>query len=375
MKKIIFFPIIAIIFLISIAFSTLSVTLDISGEGVVKGEKDIKIINISSPNSTHFAYEIYNARHTDKTINTSVRLPTQSSYIEYYGTIKNNSYSTMEIFKIDKTISNKNVNVRLIGLKENDIIDINSSLVFKIVIEYNDNVQVSDYFKEISSMIEITFKEYESVINTKLITLIDENYEINNCVEKDMICQGGTLLKIKVNNSETVDFITISDDGTNITLMTSQILTTSQWTKNNYHFYGPNTLLENLNQSTSTWANIKKIDNYSWNNKGSSYRKINITNGLTTINNYYNDDEIIAGITRAIIPSSINLTNYEYWTIINGSNYKTAKIVNKNGSFEEKRINQKYGIRPLITIEKWLKKLFFYALKNTNNFTKKINIF
>lgn len=354
-NKIIYILVLIIIFSLTVGFSTLTMTLDIKGSGTVKGEKDVKIINVYEPISHYLAYEAYNPTYSNSVLNTSVRLPNYYSSIEYYGIIKNYSYETIEILKIDKTISNNDVDVQITGLKEKDIIDINASLIFKITIKYKDDVRISDYFKQIDSMIEIYYKEYEGIVGTNLISIINETMPINECVNKGEICPNGTIFNIKVNETDTVNFITISDNGYNINLIAAEVLGSSIWTNENNNYYGPNVLLEKLNNITATWANIPLISNHEWTNSNrSSYKKINVLDGKTTITNRYNNNEMIPGITRALISSNVNnmIVDQNYWTIINGSNYKNAKIINPNGILEDKSVGNSYGIRPIINITK-----------------------
>lgn len=217
-------------------------------------------------------------------------------------------------------------------------------------------------------------------------TIIEEN-EIS-CLKNKTICNPGTLIPVKVNDSTTLDFYVVKDDNTNLTLIAaknvgSDSLNTVQWynSVSGNTNYGPVSVLTYLGSITESWTNISLIEQYSYDNTGTGYKRLSIANGVVTI---IDNENNISSITNVLLRARLltyeeaknlgctssenscptwlvsnlkqeqhTLTPYGYWLLSSGASGKVYNIrYNRLISTNSSADNTGRGIRPVITIKK-----------------------
>ena len=131
---------IAIIFSIasiSIGYSALNTTLNISGEVAARVPSDIRITNLKTVRLSDGAYNTYNPSFSKDTTTISTTLPEEISVAEYVITITNYSnknYVLKEINTLNQ--SNEIISCFIQGISEGDIINANSEVTFTIKVLY-----------------------------------------------------------------------------------------------------------------------------------------------------------------------------------------------------------------------------------------------
>lgn len=146
----------------------------------------------------------------------------------------------------------------------------------------------------------------------------------NRCSKEDLL--KGQIVNVPVNKKTNLDFYVISDDGANLTLYGYQALSKEQYlseddtkkllkqfnekrykydNSNDYYmlnYWGPYTLMKELNELTKTWTNIPPIENYSYTiKKDNHFKKIEIQNGETTITSHKGNKTTVPGKSIARI--------------------------------------------------------------------------
>jgi len=119
--KILLLLILISIFGTTIAYSSLSVSLDIKGKGNVRAPASIRVTEIKLLDSNE-AQELYNPTYTKDSVGLGFKLNNSNSYITYAVTIKNNSDIPMEISKITESVNN-NIKYKLINYNLYDLIE------------------------------------------------------------------------------------------------------------------------------------------------------------------------------------------------------------------------------------------------------------
>lgn len=144
---------------LSYGYATFNEDLSISGDAIVRIEKDIRIIDYRLLNSSNGSIENYNAKYSVNTISNSITLPNKDSSITYEVTIKND---TKYAYKIDNITSlshsNRSIEYNILDYKEDTYIEANSNLKLRIKYVYNEN----SYDKEnttLQSMIKFNYKK------------------------------------------------------------------------------------------------------------------------------------------------------------------------------------------------------------------------
>ena len=255
-------------------------------------------------------------------------------------------------------------------------------LVNKYEKEYNGTnyIEFENGFIELNNDGKVTFlkikdKDYcytrvdseESVIKgscdiqkTKIIVTEHE------CLSTE--CEVGTELDVMVNETGKYTFNVLSDKDGYLTL----IMKDSLGYKTNY-----NDALKYLNELTTNWTYINRINEYEYKNDGISYSTLNINNGVVKV-----DENIIDGVAKArliteeelkelgctskigscpewlysgLSSSNTNKNPYGSWTLSTSNTiadyvftlFYTGNI-NTNISSNE----SSYGVRPIITIKK-----------------------
>jgi len=287
-------------------------------------------------------------------------------------------------------------------------ITITNSQITSIKLNYNNKVVIKDENGKLVYKPESKYKTLSelAVVSSKLGVK-----DIENCTKKGEICEldeDGVAFAIKVNDSETYKFYVLKDDGDEVTLIMSENLGEDvEWVKEEdsteckqvendydengiieeeevyefcyfYNKYGPLTALEALKTRTSNWTNITE---YSYElNYGPVYEcvadncgdlielpeegKITVTNVRTRLLELSDipDDLLYNNGTSNFLPSPGHWLSGEYWLSNTGYSVdhafsvyhavETAMSIYYEVIRTTCYINEKNGIRPVITIAK-----------------------
>ena len=162
-----------------------------------------------------------------------------NSYIVNDGTLAASESRTFEIrIWIDETAGNEVLGKHYHG---------------KIVVEgenkkVNKNIEIAYIYNETDSDIKCINGEENTCQITKCYTDLTENS-----------CPQGTIIKYKVNNTESKYFYVLHDDGNTITMQQREntVKNIAWYNEQNYR-YGPITILPLLETTTSTWVNVNE---------------------------------------------------------------------------------------------------------------------
>ena len=135
-KNILIVALILSILTVSIGYSALSTTLNISGDMSLRIAADIRITGNRLTRVVDGAYETYNCNYSKDTTINYTTLPATTSVADYEATVTNYSntrYELKEIIVLNHTNSEE-VAYYIEGLTEGDIIEPNTSLNFTIKI-------------------------------------------------------------------------------------------------------------------------------------------------------------------------------------------------------------------------------------------------
>lgn len=135
MKKVLGLIIIITVLSTTIAYSSLSTTLNVKGEANVRAPSEVRIIEIKQSNNIN-TYENYNPKYTKNTITTSFNLIDNTSSITYTITIKNSSNED----KMIKSINGNN-NYKLDNYNLYDVIEANSTKDINITFKGIGNIE------------------------------------------------------------------------------------------------------------------------------------------------------------------------------------------------------------------------------------------
>lgn len=204
-----------------------------------------------------------------------------------------------------------------------------------------DETENGDYFVYVYGTISSSQEGYDgtkaiNIIPDKIYYTLDWNEifesdniiysecaKVNNqCTQEDI--SKGQIVNVSVNDNENYDFYVINDDGINLTLYGYRALGEVEYLskddndkllkENNIILedcLGPYTLMKKLNELTSTWTNIKPIDNFSfYTYADNSYNNIEIVNGKTVITSRNGNIINVPGNTVARVISNNELNNY-----------------------------------------------------------------
>jgi len=178
------------------------------------------------------------------------------------------------------------------------------------------------------------------------------------------ICESGTLINVKVNDTQNYDFYVISDTETELTLIMDRSLEgTPAWNSSYTVGKGPVTALEHLKNATDSWVNIPLMS-YVLNDDGdtSNYSNLEVTDVRARLLTYTEatSPEIGCTETKGSCPSWLyeNLDGLElpigHWlsTAYSSSN---GWLIRSSGALDSSiSVGQSgyYGIRPVITLTK-----------------------
>src|SRR5574344_551633 len=213
--------------------------------------------------------------------------------------------------------------------------------------------------------------------------------------------KSGLSVDVAVNDTDTLKFYVIADDGNEVTLMADQVLLNSNWVKKTDYIaasgftcttygcntFGPLTSLETLKTATDDWSNIPPLSNFTYTEDRGTYGYSNIeyVDGVATITHKNGTSAYQIGVTydklkaRLITaPEIASIAELNTWNIIDGDEvslssiswiYNNSTSVGFNtlssnpaylyaawyvyaGGFWFNLLEQNYGIKPVITIKK-----------------------
>ena len=166
---------------ISVGYSTLSTTLNISGEAYIRVPADIRITNVNWIESESEGYETYNSEYYKDGIKVFTTLPNIDSTVTYEIEGTNSSNAPYELKEINNIIeSNENIEYIIENnINIGSIIEGNSKVVINVKVKYKENVLIVPEKDISTNEIEFVFDLADkippiliSVINNYLKTYI-----------------------------------------------------------------------------------------------------------------------------------------------------------------------------------------------------------
>ena len=194
----------------TIAYSSLSVTLDIKGKANVRAPATIRVTEIKLLDSND-AQELYNPSYTKNSTAVGFKLNNSNSYVTYAVTIKNSSDIPMEISKITESVNN-NIKYEITNYNLYDLLEPNASKTINI--KYSGigtketvlNFAFSNYYNTVSfNALNGKFNNESSInkvlfhYNGKINTIIDGTiYKpiLNNSIFKDWYLNDTTIFNL-----------------------------------------------------------------------------------------------------------------------------------------------------------------------------------
>lgn len=145
---------------ISIGYSALNTTLNITGEVVTRVSADIRITSLETERLSDGAYNTYNSTFSKDETNMYTTLPENGSVAVYKITITNYSSNDYILSELITNKSNTDISCIIEGISEGDIIPANSEITFTIKMLY---VEVgTDTIESINNVFSVkyVFEEY-----------------------------------------------------------------------------------------------------------------------------------------------------------------------------------------------------------------------
>lgn len=122
-----------------VGYAALNETLNITGDLVLRANKDMRITDLSIVSATNNGYEKYNSKYSVDTITVITELSEVNSSVTYEATITNKGTVDMEITDINKSLSGNtsNLDCTISGLYVDDIIPAGATQTFTITLKRN----------------------------------------------------------------------------------------------------------------------------------------------------------------------------------------------------------------------------------------------
>lgn len=181
-----------------------------------------------------------------------------------------------------------------------------------------------------------------------------KDYQTNEeCVNKGNVCNifdigNGIELKVDVNDNETYSFHVIDNDENTLTLLSDDSIVSSSWRESEENFFGPDLLIKNVFEKTSSWTNVNYQDfeyvdygykNYKQNcyegkganelcnmlGEGIGYEKINISSTGASMKNSFGENISLSNKKVYARPAT-----YEEISELFAYNNKITWLENKN---------------------------------------------
>lgn len=144
---------------ISIGYSALNTTLNITGEVVTRVPADIRITSLKTERLTEGAYNTYEPTFSKNETNMYTTLPENGSVAVYKVTITNYSSKNYILSELNINKSNTDISCLIEGISEGDIIPANSEITFTIKMLYVEIGETNERTNNVFS-IEYVFEEY-----------------------------------------------------------------------------------------------------------------------------------------------------------------------------------------------------------------------
>lgn len=117
----------------SIIYGAINSEMFIDGEVHVRVNGNIRITDFKLLDQVDGAYEVYNSDYSKDTTSMQVVLPNSGSAMTYEVVVTNSSSKDYVFYDlIEQTYSNHNIKYEIIDLEKNDIVNANSTCIFKI---------------------------------------------------------------------------------------------------------------------------------------------------------------------------------------------------------------------------------------------------
>jgi hypothetical protein len=147
---------------LSMAYSTLSQKLNVTGTVTIRPEETIRIDSIGGFTSTDGGYDIYNPDYNESSFSTKISLPNLTSKVTYTVTIKNYSNKIQDV-KTITSVSNTNSSItyKLNGIRVGKTISPNETVSFTVTYYYLNTITTVPEDTINGSNIQFTFKEHE----------------------------------------------------------------------------------------------------------------------------------------------------------------------------------------------------------------------
>ena len=140
-----------------VGYAALNQTLNITGDLIIRADKDIRITDLKLVGDPVNAYEQYNSKYTVDTISVFPAFEEGNGSITYQATITNKGSTDMEITNINKELSDSSINCSIIGLYKETIIEAGTTKTFTINLTGSNNTSEP---KSVGLLLEITWYEY-----------------------------------------------------------------------------------------------------------------------------------------------------------------------------------------------------------------------
>lgn len=156
----IFFVFVLVSFM-SIGYSALNQTLNITGDIVLRAVKDIRINDLKlTGNNKGNGYEKYNSKFTVDTINIFTGLTDIGDSVTYQATIKNKGNVDMEITSITGSLNHEDASYSISGLYKETLISAGTEKNFLIIVYRSQNSSSEIEEIEANLSLEIRWEQY-----------------------------------------------------------------------------------------------------------------------------------------------------------------------------------------------------------------------
>lgn len=268
----------------------------------------------------------------------------------------------LESLKVEKALFTKadltNIKTNHKGLDQEMVSFINylkdtSSPKYRLIVKFQDGTFAS---------INLNFCTFTS---NSVFVISEKNPTIPDCITNNTTCAAGTEVTIKVNDSQTYDFYVISEDvseGTITLIMNTNLVYSASWGAKRANDAGPVTILDNLENQTSSWINIPSAT-YRVEDEENVYPSMTRTararlitkSEVSTLGCTTSAGSCPTWLYRYTFGNNSNNNPFGYWTSSASANSSyDAWVVSYFGDIGTVQIDDErgYGIRPVITISK-----------------------
>lgn len=242
----------------TVAYAVVQTTLNVSGTVVKKGASlDIYFANLKTPSL------VGNGKSTSVTLSSTnieftIELSEPLDSVTYYFDVVNSGTINAKLDSITysgvTTASNKNIGTTFTysdgtEIKEGDFLAAGVTRNLKLKIEYKDVDYIYSTDNKFTIKVTLVYMQYDGEIPTPggdTSVIAECNHSCTGsgqtCTSADITTSWGIRCKVKTSSSstETTNFYVLGDDGTNLTMLSESVLTTSRYGNNDYYPVWPN---------------------------------------------------------------------------------------------------------------------------------------